>query len=222
MNQKIRLDHKPLKNWLFWLQENQHVAWYIWPILQAQQQAKYQGVFYIQVFLVFDSDLLRCFENNWPFFPTFQIHSSVLHHVTYAADSLTRATHLDKVKATAVQEAYVVINKVTMLYGFLQLYSSSALVRWNHTMLTTRFFFFGRISNKFLFWNLQESVAYILAGRNKSNGTQNRVNSKKGPKYHYVNSRANNNPIVVNNANGAYWICVISLIFFFIFFIFRK
>lgn len=100
----------------------------------------------------------------------------LLHHFTYAADSLARTTHLDKVKATAVQEAYVIINKVSMLYGFLQLYSSNAL----------------------------ENLAYILAGRNKSNGTTNAVNSKKGSKHRYVNSRANNNPIVVNNANGTY------------------
>lgn len=58
-------------------------------------------------------------------------HSSVrdlLHHMTYAADSLARTTHLDKVKATAVQEVHIIINKVSMFYGFLQLYSSNALV----------------------------------------------------------------------------------------------
>lgn len=53
----------------------------------------------------------------------------LLHHLTYAADSLARTTHLDKVKATAVQEAYIIIDKVSVLYGFLQLYSSNALVR---------------------------------------------------------------------------------------------
>lgn len=52
----------------------------------------------------------------------------VLHNLSYAADSLARTTHLDKVKATAVQEAYVIIDKVSLLYGFLQLYSSNALV----------------------------------------------------------------------------------------------
>lgn len=60
-----------------------------------------------------------------------KIHSSMrdlLHHFTYAADSLARTAHLDKVKASAIEEAYVIISKVSMLYGFMQLYSSNALV----------------------------------------------------------------------------------------------
>lgn len=52
---------------------------------------------------------------------------------------------------------------------------------------------------------VQERLAYILAGRMKSNGTP-RVNAKKGAKHrHYVgnSTRPNNNP-PVNNLNGAY------------------
>lgn len=129
----------------------------------------------------------------------------LLHHFTYAADSLARTAHLDKVKATAVQEAYEIISKVSMLYGFLQLYSSNALV--SYTLLRNLFPFDANIQHRFSFCGifcLQESLAYILAGRDKSNGTPNRANSKKSPKHRNANSRANNNPIVVNNANGTY------------------
>lgn len=81
-----------------------------------------------------------------------EIYSSVrdlLHHFTYAADSLARTAHLDKVKATAVEEAYVIISKVSMLYGFLQLYSSNALVGRSNDLC------FDRIhSNSTFIWNI--------------------------------------------------------------------
>ncbi|XP_055299960.1 lipid storage droplets surface-binding protein 1 isoform X1 [Sitodiplosis mosellana] len=101
----------------------------------------------------------------------------LLHQFLYAADSLIRTAHLDKAKSTAVTEAYGIITKMSVLYNFLQTYTSSAL----------------------------ERLAYILAGRMKSNGTP-RANAKKGAKHrHYVgnSTRPNNNP-PVNNLNGAY------------------
>lgn len=52
----------------------------------------------------------------------------ILHHFLYAADSLIRTAHLDQVKSTAVNEAYGLIAKASVLYGFLQMYSSNALV----------------------------------------------------------------------------------------------
>lgn len=52
----------------------------------------------------------------------------VLHQFLYAADSLMRTAHLDKAKSTAVNEAYGMLTRVSVLYGFLQLYTSSALV----------------------------------------------------------------------------------------------
>lgn len=56
----------------------------------------------------------------------------------------------------------------------------------------------------YLLFRLQERLAYMLAGRANANA-ENRNSVKKSPKHRYViNSRANNNPIVVNNANGAY------------------
>lgn len=49
------------------------------------------------------------------------------------------------------------------------------------------------------------------------------MNAKKATKHRNIaNSRANNNPIVVNNANGAYWIYIISLIFLFFLFLENK
>lgn len=76
---------------------------------------------------------------------------------------------------------------------------------------------------------MQERLAHILAGRSSSNGDQRVYMKKQAKRHQYViNSRANNNPIIVNNANGAYWISIqfyvisIQFIIFFILFIFRK
>jgi len=100
----------------------------------------------------------------------------LLHQFVYASDSLIRYAHLDAAKSTAVNEVYAMIAKFSTLYGIFHVYSSSAL----------------------------ERLAYILAGRANANA-ENRNSVKKSPKHRYViNSRANNNPLVVNNANGAY------------------
>lgn len=126
----------------------------------------------------------------------------MVHLVNYTgttANKLPQTAHLDRAKAAAVNEAYGLLSKILGLYDFFSLYTSSALQR----------------------------LAYILAGR-MPNGTQ-RVNVNKKEKKHRHSgnsSRHNNTEIVVNNQaqynNGAYWIYVISLIFFFILFIFRK
>lgn len=52
----------------------------------------------------------------------------LMHHFLYAADSLIRSAHLDSAKTTAINEAYGMIRQLTVLYGFLQIYTSSALV----------------------------------------------------------------------------------------------
>ncbi|XP_031617286.1 lipid storage droplets surface-binding protein 1 isoform X2 [Contarinia nasturtii] len=79
----------------------------------------------------------------------------MVHLINYTGNTATKlpkTAHLEKAKSTAVNEAYGIIAKVSVLYTFLQTYSSSAL----------------------------ERLAYILAGRmKKSNGTPTYVNSVK-------------------------------------------
>lgn len=53
----------------------------------------------------------------------------LLHHFTYAANSLIRTAHLDRAKSAAITETLALFAKVTVMYDFLQIYSSSSLVR---------------------------------------------------------------------------------------------
>lgn len=58
-----------------------------------------------------------------------------MHHFLYAANSLIRTAHLDKAKSSAINEALEMIAKASVLYDFLQIYSSSALVRQEFQVL---------------------------------------------------------------------------------------
>lgn len=69
--------------------------------------------------------------NNKECHPQSSSVRDILHQFLYAADSLMRTAHLDKAKSTAVNEAYGMITKLSVLYGFLQLYTSNALVSAN-------------------------------------------------------------------------------------------
>lgn len=85
----------------------------------------------------------------------------LLHHFNYAADSLARTAHLDKVKATAVQEVYVIFNKVSMLYGFLQLYSSNALVSYIKNTFSICHSHWKNQLNRFPFGNFYRKAWHI-------------------------------------------------------------
>lgn len=103
----------------------------------------------------------------------------LLHHFVYAANSLITTAHLDRAKSAAITESLALLAKVTVLYDFVQIYSSSTLQR----------------------------VAFILAGRTPdSNGTPgvSSKNKAQRPIRNSTNSR-NNNPTIPNSPpNGVY------------------
>lgn len=52
----------------------------------------------------------------------------LLHQFLYVTDSLVKAAHLDKAKSVALNETYTVIAKLSALYEYMQVYTTSALV----------------------------------------------------------------------------------------------
>lgn len=121
-------------------------------------------------------------------FVSFSSYSSMrdlLHHFTYAADSLARTAHLDKVKATAVEEAFAIIQKVSMLYGFLQLYSSNALVSRSALICAFDSFRFDQTFNlkkKFKFFHTGEFGVHFGWPRSKQWNSKPSQLNKKEPK----------------------------------------
>lgn len=81
----------------------------------------------------------------WPFVHVRSVARDLLHQFLYATDSLLKVAHLDDAKSAVVNETYIAVSRLSMLYNTLSLYTSSVLVGLNFSSI--HFSVFGGMRN---------------------------------------------------------------------------